>query len=320
MGSVEVVGSSLEVLKSDEQSAWIPYRTQRGGVGPDRWLAYAPFPRTSAGLIIQTMEDQLDRLERQIERLIEEPLSRILGPEALASAISGRLTRALAETLYVESSGRVYAPDRYRITLHADSICAFQQEAPELMANLEEGLVQVVRSGGYLLAQEPRIELDSDPKLGRGEVRVRAWHSRGPLEVTQVLRPPSEKEAVLAIGSDRLVRLQPDGISIGRRHDNDIVLDDPRVSRLHARIHFGPGKYVLVDMDSKAGTFVNGQAVERHELRNGEVISIAGIQLEYREGSPGDQSTPSDETTPMKRSSGSGMGNPALGTSGDASI
>ncbi len=55
--------------------------------------------------------------------------------------------------------------------------------------------------------------------------------------------------------------------TIGRKPGNDLVLTDPRVSREHAVILQEGESLWLVDQASKHGTFVNGQKVERHQLR-----------------------------------------------------
>ena len=50
-------------------------------------------------------------------------------------------------------------------------------------------------------------------------------------------------------------------LSIGRMDDNDIVIDDPGVSRYHARLTRSEGKWILEDLGSSNGTFINGQRI-----------------------------------------------------------
>lgn len=64
---------------------------------------------------------------------------------------------------------------------------------------------------------------------------------------------------------------------IGRGEENDIVLAGGQVSRRHARIACDGGHYVLHDLGSKNGTFLNGERVmASHPLRHGDVIALAG--------------------------------------------
>ena len=63
---------------------------------------------------------------------------------------------------------------------------------------------------------------------------------------------------------------------IGRDIAADIVLSDPEISRKHARLIFQAGGYVLEDLGSTNGTFVNGQRLMGpHVLRPGELIMFA---------------------------------------------
>lgn len=70
--------------------------------------------------------------------------------------------------------------------------------------------------------------------------------------------------------------------TIGRAEGNDLVLADPTVSREHARIESADGRHFLVDATGRGRTFVNGQAVDRHELRSGDQIAIGPYTLTYR--------------------------------------
>ena len=68
---------------------------------------------------------------------------------------------------------------------------------------------------------------------------------------------------------------------IGRQPDNNLVLRDNRASRTHARIIAEEGQYVLEDLDSRHGTWVNGERVARHVLRNSDRIDL-GVPESYQ--------------------------------------
>ncbi len=85
-------------------------------------------------------------------------------------------------------------------------------------------------------------------------------------------------------------RLLPSAICmIGRAPDNNIVLDDPRVSRHHAHIKAEVGKFFLVDgviadgqvRRSANRVFVNGQARHDHQLKNGDEVTIGASKLKF---------------------------------------
>jgi pSer/pThr/pTyr-binding forkhead associated (FHA) protein len=63
-------------------------------------------------------------------------------------------------------------------------------------------------------------------------------------------------------------------MSIGRDKTNDIVIDNLSVSTFHAKIESLGGRFVLVDLKSKNGTFVNQKLVSSHWLIDGDIINI----------------------------------------------
>ncbi len=70
-------------------------------------------------------------------------------------------------------------------------------------------------------------------------------------------------------------------LTIGRRKDNDVVIDNLAVSAHHARVDPVGDFFVLVDLQSKNGSFVNEQMVSSHRLKAGDGISIGKHLLLY---------------------------------------
>jgi pSer/pThr/pTyr-binding forkhead associated (FHA) protein len=72
---------------------------------------------------------------------------------------------------------------------------------------------------------------------------------------------------------------------IGRGAENDVVIDDPAISRLHARVEHEAGVYRVVDLGSTNGTTVDGVALrpwQPHVLAHGSTIDLAGAaQLRF---------------------------------------
>jgi hypothetical protein len=93
--------------------------------------------------------------------------------------------------------------------------------------------------------------------------------------------PASAPVAFLIVEGSRTVILTSKGVTIGRRPDMSLVLDNPHVSRVHAQIRLVQGRFVIFDLDSSGGTFVNGQRVAQSILHAGDVISLSGVQLIY---------------------------------------
>ncbi|MBN1476530.1 FHA domain-containing protein [Candidatus Sumerlaeota bacterium] len=70
-------------------------------------------------------------------------------------------------------------------------------------------------------------------------------------------------------------------IRIGRGRDNDIVIDHLSVSRRHAEIHYDHGHWLVADLDSANGTFVNGQRVTTVPLYHADTITVGKMHLHF---------------------------------------
>lgn len=68
-------------------------------------------------------------------------------------------------------------------------------------------------------------------------------------------------------------------ISIGRNKSNQLVLPSQSVSNFHAQIYFEDGRYMLEDLNSTNGTFVNGIKVDKKNLQPGDEIRISQTVL-----------------------------------------
>jgi DNA-binding NtrC family response regulator len=70
-------------------------------------------------------------------------------------------------------------------------------------------------------------------------------------------------------------------ITIGTLEDNDVVLEDDTVSRNHCRIVQEDDSYVLVDLESTNGTFINGVQIRQAYLEPGLVMSVGNTQIRF---------------------------------------
>jgi pSer/pThr/pTyr-binding forkhead associated (FHA) protein len=127
------------------------------------------------------------------------------------------------------------------------------------------------------------------------DVRIVASFSGESLPETQgvpaAAQPGPESDAVpsnafLIIGGTRIIPLTQPVINIGRRLDNQVVVDDPRVSRNHAQLRVIKSRYVIFDLDSTGGTFINGQRANQSVLYPGDVISLSGVTLVFGQDVP----------------------------------
>jgi pSer/pThr/pTyr-binding forkhead associated (FHA) protein len=71
--------------------------------------------------------------------------------------------------------------------------------------------------------------------------------------------------------------------SIGRRLDNDVVIQDQNVSRRHAEIRYENGRFMIYDLNSTGGTYVNNKRVDRAALKMGDVVVLAIVPFVFIE-------------------------------------
>lgn len=76
-----------------------------------------------------------------------------------------------------------------------------------------------------------------------------------------------------------------DVLTIGRSPHSDLFLDDVTVSRHHARVIKDENGYLIEDLNSLNGTYVNRKRIERHRLLDGDELQIGKFKLAFFEPS-----------------------------------
>ena len=103
----------------------------------------------------------------------------------------------------------------------------------------------------------------------------------GPVPGAAAGPPPAALLILNPSGQRSRVALDSLPFLIGRHVDNSLVLRDNRVSREHARIYAESGYYVIEDLSSRHGTWVNGERIARHVLHNSDRIDF-GVRESYQ--------------------------------------
>jgi hypothetical protein len=268
--------------------------------------------------------NRLRHFESWIEQLIEEPFVRLFAGRLLPEDVARHLVRALEESDHETIDGKPTIPGQYRITLNPEDLQALQEGHPALEKRLADALNRLAHRMDAQLRSGPKVMLTSDESIPLHQVRIdvpdesaSVDESNPPeesvvdptqdIEISQLQRTLDRQvgvrpRAYLIIEGDRIYDLEKSVIALGRAFDNDVILEDPRVSRHHAQLRQRYNRYILRDLRSSGGTTVNGFPVQEIVLRPGDVISLSGTNLIYAESEPpqpaqnGDtQPLPSDE-------------------------
>ncbi len=75
--------------------------------------------------------------------------------------------------------------------------------------------------------------------------------------------------------------LDKDCVTIGRKSSNDIQIENKAVSGHHAQVITILNDSFLEDLNSTNGTFVNGRRITKHALRDGDMVTIGNVQIQY---------------------------------------
>ena len=197
-------------------------------------------------IIIITDMNKIALFEAFAERLVEGGFARLFAGRPDSLDVARRLARAMEDHSRSGSDGHLYAPPYYTIRLHPDDFERLAAERQTLATEMADSITEFAAQAELMLSAPP----------------------------------------VLIVGGQRHIDLLQPVVAIGRALDNDIIIEDPRVSRHHAQLRRRYGRYVLYDIGSSGGTQINGYPIEECVLHSGDVVSFAGVQVIYGEDPP----------------------------------
>ena len=243
------------------------------------------------------------RVEAFLQRLFEAPAGR-LGARIQPVSLAKRIERAMDTNKSFRDQG-ILVPNHYDLHLHPGDYAAFESYRASLEDDLAHGALAHARRERYTLIARPRVRIMADNGVPRGDIRVaanvadergdRVREDRPPPASSDTMvferagagaAPDSARRAYLLVSTEGQPPVQFDLggalIGIGRASDNDVIVDDPLVSRHHCQLKLQHGAYGLADLGSRNGSFVNGQAVSEIALGPGDLIQIGETTIEFQ--------------------------------------
>ncbi|HHY97514.1 MAG TPA: DUF3662 and FHA domain-containing protein [Firmicutes bacterium] len=260
---------------------------------------------------------------KKIERGIEEAMRKLFYSGDRYSAhpieIARHIMRAMEDEKRVSVS-RIYVPNCYKVMMHPHSVEKIRPLERTVSRELCSYIEMQAKRRGYSFVGPREISFVEESSLKAGEIKVEpayvedatlleigAYPDGGPVdadgdtsrsgEITKEFNrvPPAQPGQAIREDSPYLIimsgelsgsqyPLSEDRVSLGRSRSNDIVIPDPGVSREHAEILHRQGAFILRDLNSMNGTFVNERRVGEHVLSPGDSIKLGGVLLEFRNG------------------------------------
>lgn len=241
------------------------------------------------------MKLKLEQLESRLQALIEVRLVSALPGFQVEDLVIQKLASAMKSNLVEDAQGNKIVPNVFTLVVNPKSAERWQQ--PNLLEAMINSLKIVGEEAGLKFSAPPTISIVQNPQQQEASVEVLASHKLETAADTRGMTPANggmeneefgsfPQNAFLIVDGVKVFPLIQSVINIGRRLDNQLVIDDPRVSRNHAQLRAIKGRFVIFDLNSTGGTFVNGQRTSQSVMYPGDVISLAGVPLVFGQDNP----------------------------------
>lgn len=239
------------------------------------------------------MAINLHELEARLQNLIEVDLLKILPGKIVEDVIVQRLAAAIQHNS-VTVNGEVVIPDVYTLMLNPETGKTWADD--RLLAIILHSITSVAQEAGFKFTITPTVTVATDERINPNDVEILASFrmetmsetNATPLDTGSLDQTADQipENSFLIVEGVKIYPLNLHVVNIGRRLDNQLVIDDPRVSRNHAQLRAIKGRFVVFDLNSTGGTFVNGQRTSQSVLYPGDIISLAGVALIFGQDSP----------------------------------
>ncbi|HEY2593458.1 MAG TPA: DUF3662 and FHA domain-containing protein [Chloroflexota bacterium] len=251
----------------------------------------------------------LARFERLMEQAVEGSLRRVFPTSLQPILLDKAAARAMEQSQVVSRRGLEVA-NVYELYLAPSDLTRFGDYRATLSAEVRQYLVEYARERGLRPVGEISVQLSEDPKARAGSVQARArfvglstadQHDLDTaVEGTRRLRladlaaaeqthTPSSRgpELLLTDGAGLHYPLDPglEVVRLGRGLDNEVVLASSHVSRYHTQLRWVESTWLVYDLDSTNGTWLDQErlaAGQARALRAGSRLRLGDHELEVR--------------------------------------
>jgi hypothetical protein len=250
----------------------------------------------------------LARFERLMEQVVEGSLRRVFPTSLQPIQLDKAAARAMEQAQVVGRRGR-QAPNVYELRVASSELARFGDYRDTLSDDVRRYLVEYARERGLRPVGEISVVLVEDPRVRVGSVEARGRYvglsaqDRADLEVavedTRRLRladlaaqptPTVEttgSRLMLTDAAGMRFALEPNSeiVRLGRGVDNDLVLASSHVSRYHTQLRWVESSWLVYDLDSTNGTFVDDDKLppgQARALRAGSRLRLGDQELQVQ--------------------------------------
>ncbi len=256
--------------------------------------------------------------ERSIGGMLEGAFGSVFRSEVRPIEIAHKLAREMDEHR-TTSVSRVYAPNEYLVWLSAEDRARYAGVEDDVTDELCAYLLEHARRQELTLTSRPIVAFNTDERLSLGEFGIQArlvqldsereevgaagaGQAAGERASTQAAQAgqtrlhsasdrahgpggasqqrPAQRAFVLV--RDKRLAVAPGGFVIGRSRGCDLVLDDPGVSRRHVEIRLADDGWIIRDLGSTNGIFLNRSHIDSAAvLRSGDRIELGETEMVF---------------------------------------
>ncbi len=238
------------------------------------------------------MSNFLESLEAKLQNLLEGTLDRLFSP-GTSHNLSSRLAKLIDQKLREGTGPSSTVPDLIDLFVSHERWDTWQ-EARSILDDVARQIEADWREEGYQFRCPIKIRLNSSVDLNVDEIDIKTGFSGSETQqdtsqtalqvITRGTSPETlPKRASFIINGKEQVNLTKAVISIGRRTTSDVVIKDPLVSRDHLQLRAQDGRYILFDLSSTGGTYINNKLVTNAVLKPGDVVRIGKTILIFNQ-------------------------------------
>ena len=243
-------------------------------------------------------------LEHKVQALLEQNLVALLRRHLDIPILALELARTLEQSYIdnpTQAPGKI-APHCYTLLVHPQTLSKMKNETPDLESTLSTQITLIANTLGLVLLDTPTVMITIDQKIAQGSVKI-LTDPVDPTTAATIQMTPLDANATgsttntmayIIVNGDYYHPLRQPLITIGRKLDNNIIIENTDVSRSHAQIRLRIDKWVLFDTNSRLGTQINNKPIKEQVLQNGDVISIGSTTLIFVDDAVHHNHKPSD--------------------------
>lgn len=225
-----------------------------------------------------------DRVEKKLENAVGGAFARAFKGDVQPVEITARLQRELDSEAKLVTRERWLVPNEFRIGLSEHDYDRLTPYSRTLNAEIIPQLTTYAGEKGYIFNGPVAIEYGLEESLPIGRFSVSSAAVAGVVDAaaTPSVRPLRPSGLVVEVNGVRHPLAAP-GVTIGRGTEADLRINDPGVSRLHARIVVtdtpsGP-ELSIEDLGSTNGITVDGVRTRQAPLEQGSRIEVGSTRL-----------------------------------------